>query len=453
MAQYPGIVALSSLSHARAGPGNHAVLVSAIVCYTRAHRHNQDRLHNGWHTGHTASYVTSARRWRKGSRMETVTDIAIQDHFIIHVLDNRLPAAQCSQALTPLPETLRDSLRRYLLALLKPQFRRKRYGRFQADSAVLHAYQQILASLRRHGQVEAPAFLTASQHLATRLFEVMRQLPHNGAQPRPGAITPGDLLVGLFQGLEPEPVPEPWLFLIKVELETALQRQLRPYGANGVQTVLTPCDGIMPRLSTDRVQKFALIRCADDPATYDVLMADPQGGKPDIARFFAEDFLQTEPFRTTDEQIELLFSRTYDWVNTHEDALSPQERGAVLQSVRTLLVDRAARAEPVAPRDLVASLPLTEPRPQETAAELRQSFATTITAPETGVDSIPINRELRIQTVPRVAQRTQVTYQLDFGVQLSGEQEAIERLFVQPPQRVAEHTEFTIRTLTFRPVV
>jgi hypothetical protein len=52
-----------------------------------------------------------------------------------------------------------------------------------------------------------------------------------------------------------------------------------------------------------------------------------------------------------------------------------------------------------------------------------------------------------------VAQRTQVTYQLDFGVQLSGEQEAIERLFVQPPRRVAEHTEFTIRTLTFRPVM
>ena len=467
MAQYPGIVALSSLwrdcvgagrlrpSHACSGFGDHAVLVVAIVWYTRAHRNNQDRLHNGWHAGHTGGYVTSSRRLLKGSRMETVTDISIHDHFVIHVLDNRLPAVQCSQTLTPLPDTLRDSLHRYLLALLKPQFRRKRYGRFQSDSVVLHAYQQMLASLRRHGQVEAPAFLTASQHLAARLFEAMRQSPQNGhgAQPRPGAITPGDLLVGLFQGIEPEPVPEPWLFLIKVDLETALQRQLRPYGADGVQTVLSPCDGIIPKLSTDKVHKFALIRFADDPATYDVLMADPQGGKPDIARFFAEDFLQTAPFRTTDEQAELLFTRTYDWVNTHEEVLSPQERGAVLQSVRTLLTDRAARDEPVAPRDLVASLPLTEPRPQEVVAELRQSFAATITALEDGVDSIPINRELRIHTVPRVAKRTQVTYQLDFGVQLSGEPEAIERLFVQPPHRVAEHTEFTIRTLTFRPVV
>lgn len=387
--------------------------------------------------------------------METVTDIAIHDHFVIHVLDNRLAAAQCSQALTPLPATLRDGLHRYLLALLKPQFRRKRYGRFRADSVVLQAYQQVLASLRRHGQVEAPAFLTASQQLAAHLFEVMQQSPHhsNGAQPRPGAITPGDLLIGLFQGLEPEPVPEPWLFLIKVDLETGLQRQLQPYGPDGVQTVLTPCDGIIPKLSTDKVHKFALIRFADDPSTYDVLMADPQGGKPDIARFFAADFLQTEPFRTTDEQAELLFTRTCDWVNTHAEALSPQERGAVLQSVRTLLVDHATRAEPVAPRDLVASLPLTEPRPQETVAELRQSFEATITALEDGVDSIPLNRELRIQAVPRVAKRTQVTYQLDFGVQLSGEQEAIERLLVQPPHRVAEHTEFTIRTLTFRPVV
>jgi hypothetical protein len=77
----------------------------------------------------------------------------------------------------------------------------------------------------------------------------------------------------------------------------------------------------------------------------------------------------------------------------------------------------------------------------------------TLTAPNNGVDSIPINRELRIQAMPRVAQRTQVTYELDFGVRLSGEQEAIERLFVHPPRRVAAHTELTIRTLTFRPVV
>src|SRR5262245_10160687 len=107
--------------------------------------------------------------------METVTDIAIHESFVIHVLDSRLPAVQCSQALTPLPDTLRASLHRYLLALLKPQFRRKRYGRFRSESVVLHAYQQILESLRRHGQIEAADFLTASQRLATRLFEVMRQ--------------------------------------------------------------------------------------------------------------------------------------------------------------------------------------------------------------------------------------------------------------------------------------
>jgi len=385
--------------------------------------------------------------------METVTDIAIHECFVIHVLDNRLPAVQSSQVLTPLPDTLRASLHRYLLALLKPQFRRKRYGRFQPESAVLHEYQQMLASLRQHGQVEATDFLAASQRIAARLFEVMRQSPQNGSRPHPGTITPGDLLVGLFQGVAPQPEPEPWLFLIKVDLESALQRQIQPYGTDGVQTILTTRDGLMPKLSTEKIQKFALIRFGDDPSIYDVLMTDPQGGKPDIAKFFAEDFLQTDPFRTADEQAELLFTRTYDWVSAHEEVLSPQERGAVLESVRTLLVERATHDEPVAPRDLVASLPLTEPRPQDTVAELRQSFEITLTAPDDGVDSIPMNRELRIQTVPRVAQRTHVTYQLDFGVQLSGEQEAIERLFVNPPRLVGDHTELTIRTLTFRPVV
>ncbi len=399
------------------------------------------------------AYVTSWRRLCKGNRMETVTDIAIHECFVIHVLDNRLPAVQCSQVLTPLPDTLRASLHRYLLALLKPQFRRKRYGRFRPESAVLHEYQQMLVSLRQHGQVEATDFLAASQRIAARLFEVMRQSPQNGTRPHPGTITPGDLLVGLFQGVAPQPEPEPWLFLIKVDLESALQRQIQPYGTDGVQTILTTRDGLMPKLSTEKIQKFALIRFGDDPSIYDVLMTDPQGGKADIAKFFAEDFLQTDPFRTADEQAELLFTRTYDWVSAHEEALSPQERGAVLESVRTLLVERATHDEPVAPRDLVASLPLTEPRPQDTVAELRQSFEITLTAPDDGVDSIPMNRELRIQTVPRVAQRTHVTYQLDFGVQLSGEQEAIERLLVNPPRLVGDHTELTIRTLTFRPVV
>lgn len=385
--------------------------------------------------------------------MDTVTDIALHDCFVIHVLDNRLPAVQCSQALTPLPEALRSSLQRYLLSLLKPQLRRKRYGRFRPESAVLSAYQDLLRSFRRHGQVAPEDFLPASQRIATRLFEAMRSTPQNGSKAHNGTITAGDLWVGLFQALAPQAEPEPWLFLLKVDPESALQRQLEPHGAEGMHTVLTPREGLVPKLSTGTIHKFALVRFADDPAVYDVLMADPQGGKNEVAKFFADDFLQTEPFRTPDEQAEMLFTRTYDWVSSHEETLSPQERGAVLQSVRTMLAESATRAEPVAPRDLIVSLPLTEPRQPETVAELRHSFETTLTAPEDGIDSIPVNRALHIQTVPRVAKSTHIVYQLDFGVQLSGDQESIERLFTEPPHRVADHTEFSLRTLTFRPVV
>jgi hypothetical protein len=53
---------------------------------------------------------------------------------------------------------------------------------------------------------------------------------------------------------------------------------------------------------------------------------------------------------------------------------------------------------------------------------------------------------------PRVA-RTRMTYQLDNGVQLSGDQDALDRLFLTPPHRVGSATEFTIRTTTFRPVL
>jgi hypothetical protein len=39
--------------------------------------------------------------------MEQCTDLTIADNFVMHVLDNRLSAVQCSQELTLLPDGLR----------------------------------------------------------------------------------------------------------------------------------------------------------------------------------------------------------------------------------------------------------------------------------------------------------------------------------------------------------
>lgn len=385
--------------------------------------------------------------------METVTDLVIDENFVMHVLDNRLPAVQCSQALTPLPEALRTTLQKYLLALLRPQFRRKRYGRFRPESAVLAAYRHMVAAWEETQRLAPEAVLTGSQRIASLLFEVMRQTPPNGSRPRPGVITPGDLLVGLFHTVEPEVGPQPWLFLIKVDLESALQRQFEPYGQDGMHTVLTRREGLLPKFTVEKVHKFALIRCASTAADYDVVMSDPQGGKSEVAKFFAEDFLQTDAFRTPEEQAELLVTRSYDWVATHEETLSPQEKTDVMQSVLGLFAERAATSTPIAPRDLVATLPLHEPRAEPVVAELRQSFEETITAPDEGVDAIPSDRHLLLRVAPRAVQNLRVTYQLDHGVQLIGEQDAIERLFVQPPRRVEGQTELTIRTTTFRPVL
>lgn len=385
--------------------------------------------------------------------METLTDITIEDSFVIHVLDNRLPAVQCSQALTDLPDNFRTVLRKYLLSLLRPEFRRKQFGRFRPESPVLHEYQRIMHEASDHGRVDPALFLEVSQRLATALFAAMRRAPHDGVRARPGEITPGDLLMGLFYGCEPEASPVPYLFLIKVELESGLQRQMLPYEHGGMRMVLASCEGMLPKLTTEHIHKTALIRCCDDPTTYDVLMTDPQGGKHGVAKFLAEGFLQTEPFQTPDAQAELLFMRTYTWMTEHEDTLSPQEQHGVLQSVRSLMTERAANAEPLAARDLVAALSLTEPRPEPVARELRESFEETLTAPEQNGDSIPADRELLIRTLPQRVAKTRVTYQLDYGVQLTGDQEALERLFIRPPHRVGDQTEFTIRTATFRPML
>lgn len=384
--------------------------------------------------------------------MQTPTDIRIDERFVIHVLDNRQPVVQCSQALTPLPDTLRTTLAQYLTAIVRPQFRRKHFARFRPASAVQREYQQLVSMVQTTGRVGDEAFLHTSQRLAALLFQAMRQPNQNGAASRPGEITPGDLLVGMFtQPSAAHALPN--LFVIKVDLESGLQRQTRSLPSGGVEIVLAACDGLLPKLDAQHVHKSALIYHNADASHYDVLMTDPQGAKQGVAKFFAEDFLQTDAFHTADEQAEMLFMRTHAWVQEHADSLTPQEQTEVLQSVRTLITERAERAQPFTANDLVATLPLTAPRPAQSVLELRHSLQETLTASEENGRSIPLDRELRIQTVPQRVAKTSVTYQLDDGVRLSGDQDAIARLFTRPPHREGEATEFTIRTKLFRQIV
>ena len=386
--------------------------------------------------------------------METCTDIIIDERFVIHVLDNRQPTAQCSQALTPLPAALRATLHAYVLSILKPRFRRKHYGRFRPDAIVLKEYQGLLADVERQGNVGEETFLAMSQRLALQLFTAMQQSGDNGSGSRAAGITPGDLLVGLFYAQAPEASRVPYLFVLKVELESALQRQVQQRASGGMQTILARQDGLLPKLTGEHIQKSALIRFADDPAQYDVIMTDPQGAKRGIAKFFAEDFLQTELFHTPDTQAELLFRRAHTWVAEHEETLSPQERGDVMASVQMLLEDSTTRAEPVTPRQLVEALPLSEHREPAVMHELRQSFQEMLTIPQQEDEVyIPIDHALLIQHIPQPVAKTRVTYQLDYGVQISGDHESIARLFTTPPHRVGTDTEFTIRTQTFRPVL
>ena len=388
-----------------------------------------------------------------GGGMEGSRDITIDDKFVVHVLDHRQPSVQCSQSLTPLPEDLQEVIKSYLLSLLKPGSRRRHYGRFMQDSPVLAEYQRLLDSVKRLGYVEQELFLETSQRLARLLFTAMQQTGQKGATSRPGAITPGDLLVGLFYSQAPAASPTPYLFLIKVHLESAWQRRIEAHGKGEMRTVLRRQESMIPRLTGAHVQKSALIRWADDPLSYDIVMADPQGGQSDVARFFSEIFLQSAPFHTADEQAEMLFRRANNWVTTNEDTLSPQERGDVMETVRTLLDTHTTRAESITPRQLIEALPLREPRTADTVKELHQSFEVALTVPTEAEDHIPVDLELAIRNVPPPVAKTRMTYQLDDGVQLSGDQEAIARLFSVPPHQVDDFTEFTVRTSTFRPIL
>jgi len=385
--------------------------------------------------------------------MEGSTHIVLDERFVIHVLDPRQPAAQCSQSLTPLLEAFRSTLEAYLLSLLKPGFRRKHFARFRADSPVLNTYQELLDSVKRFGRVDDVIFLAASQALARHLFRSMQPSGEEAPIRRPGVITPGDLLVGMFYTESLELEPTPYLFMIKVDLETGVQRQIETPGHGAWRTVLRQQEGLLPKISASHVQKSALVRWADDPHMYDVIMTDPQGGKQGIAKFFAEDFLQTEPFRTDAEKVDLLFRRTHAWIVDQADELSPQESGEVMEAVRNLFESRREMEAPVSPRELVEAIPLREPRDAVVVQALKQSFTEALTVQEPGEESISADLEIMLQTLPPPVVSSRVTYELDGGVRLSGDREAIDRLFVRPPERGEHGTEFTIRTSMFRPTL
>ena len=385
--------------------------------------------------------------------MEGSTHIVLDERFVIHVLDHQQPAAQCSQSFTPLPEAFRATLEAYILSLLKPRFRRKHLGRFRPDSPVLYAYQGLLDHVKRFGRVQDSLFLDATQQLARHLFRAMQQSGSDAPSGRPGAITPGDLLVGMFYTEALDLDPTPHLFMIKVDLETALQRQIEAPGNGSMRVVLREQEGLLPKISASHVQKSALVRWADDPQRFDVIMTDPQGGKQGVAKFFADDFLQTEPFRTEEEKAELLFRRTHSWIVDQEEALSPQESGEVIEAVRQMFATHREAEEPVSPRELAQAIPLREPREPVAAQALRQSFAEALTISEPDVAPMSAELEIMLDTLPAVVTSSRVTYELDGGVRLSGDREALERLFVRPPHRVDDGTEFTIRTSTFRPML
>lgn len=386
--------------------------------------------------------------------MHRLTDLTLDDRFVIHILDNRLPEAQLSQSLTPMPELFHDQIHAYLLSILRPNFRRKRFARFRPHAPVLEEYRQLLRDVdQNNGRVDASLFLHISQRIASHLLQAMRAGQTENHATRQGGIAPGDLLLGLFHGAGPLSSANLFMYLLKVDLQSAFQRQkqMRPNGR--MQTILQPCADLLPQINSSHIQKTALIRFADDPQAYDVIMTDPQGGRHDIAKFFADDFLATEPFYTADEQAELLFQRTHSWVTEHEADLSPEERQGVLQNIKSLLTEKVELADPVMAQDIIRTLPLSEPRPAALADELRQSFEETITMPEGNGSNIPPDRPLLIEHLAQQITRKRVTYQLDHGVQLSGDEEALQRLFASPPHRVQNETEFTIRTATFRPVL
>ncbi|HEV8192236.1 MAG TPA: nucleoid-associated protein [Ktedonobacterales bacterium] len=271
---------------------------------------------------------------------------------------------------------------------------------------------------------DAPDFVDASQRLAQRLYDQMRQ--------RPNQITPGDFVAVVYQQADDPGVS---IALLKLDPDHRLVREFSRSGGR-LRVSIRTAGNLLPE--TRRLQKCALLRArAND---FDVTLLDTQAGprSDGVAAFFYRGFLDAGLMPSARRRTRLFLTASDTWISQHARELSPTQLLTIYHARRQALAGESLDLG----RFAVAALP----QMPQLAATLLAHLRKALFDPDDPSPSFAVDRAVADPVVRCV------TLELDGGTRLTVEAERFEELVRVGARRADGKLQLTLETLTLREV-
>jgi len=365
--------------------------------------------------------------------------------FIDHIINHETRQLEPSQLDTPIgPESKfpHELFAGYILKALQSDGRR--HSRFrEPPGKVISAVRSL-----RHGG----DFVQISTDIAQHLYTTMNTSAYSAS------INPGDLMVALFSdGDDTSLQPAEYLALLKLDPSNDVIREVKIEDGKR-RVVFVRKSTRIPEPGEKGIQKIALIdgeRREDRP--YDAVLLDKEIRRKAVAKFFHDAFLESDLVRSASDGPRLLLKPLKDFLadqaNIVDPPLQPGEKLEILANARRIVTTQTE--VPFSEfLDKSLTLPARPGRPARPPEHTRTIRAGAIAAFDT-----PLPPEERIKPTDTVAIHagaaarltSRVTYVLDKGVKIEGDQQAMDDLLeIDENLDKQGRTKITIRTKTFR---
>ncbi len=267
-------------------------------------------------------------------------------------------------------------------------------------------------------------FVEASQRLAQRLYDQMRQ--------RANQITPGDFVAVIYELPEDPGVS---IALLKLDPDHRLVREFSRNGGR-LRVSIRTAGNLLPE--TRRLQKCALLRAR--PNDFDITLLDTQAGPRSVgvAAFFYRGFLDAGLMPSARRRTRLFLTASDTWLSQHARELSPTQLLAFYNARRRALAGDVLDLGNFA----VAALP---EQPQLTVTLLAHLRAA-LFDPDDPTQAFGIDRAVADPIV------STVTLELDGGTRLTIGAERFDELVRVGERRADGKLQLTLETLTLREV-
>lgn len=267
-------------------------------------------------------------------------------------------------------------------------------------------------------------FVDASQRLAQRLYDQMRQ--------RPNQITPGDFVAVVYEQLDKPGVS---IALLKLDPDHRLVREFSRSGGR-LRVRIRAAGNLLPE--TRRLQKCALLRVRT--SGFDMTLLDTQAGprSDGVAAFFYRGFLDAGLMPSARRRTRLFLTASDTWISQHARELSPAQ----------LLTFYRARRQALAADmlDLSGFAAAALPGLAQLAATLLARLRAALFDPDDASPSFAVDRAVADPVVRCV------TLELDGGARITVEAERFDELVRVGARRADGKLQLMLETLTLREV-